>query len=89
MALYLARYLCQQGLAADRITILAAYVAQLNQLRIRSSRLNWPCLGHIHTTVVDNYQGEENDVIILSLVRNNQRNSVGFLKTANRVCVAL
>ena len=34
-------------------------------------------------------QGEENDVIILSLVRNNKRDSVGFLRTPNRVCVAL
>ena len=28
-------------------------------------------------------------VIILSLVRNNNRGSVGFLRTPNRVCVAL
>lgn len=34
-------------------------------------------------------KGEENDVIILSLVRNNSRKSVGFLSIANRVCVAL
>ena len=40
-------------------------------------------------TAVDNYQGEENDVIILSLVRSNQEGSVGFLGTDNRVCVAL
>ncbi|KAF4525723.1 hypothetical protein B566_EDAN011900 [Ephemera danica] len=39
--------------------------------------------------VVDNYQGEENDIILLSLVRSNRRNEIGFLKTENRVCVAL
>jgi hypothetical protein len=33
--------------------------------------------------------GEENDIIILSLVRNNDVKSVGFLRTPNRVCVAL
>jgi len=38
---------------------------------------------------VDNYQGEENHIIILSLVRNNAKNNIGFLKSANRVCVAL
>ena len=43
----------------------------------------------VHVTAVDNYQGEENDVIILSLVRSNQEGSVGFLGTDNRVCVAL
>ena len=43
----------------------------------------------VRVTAVDNYQGEENDVIILSLVRNNVEGSVGFLRTNNRVCVAL
>ncbi|KAH0180140.1 hypothetical protein KCU82_g782, partial [Aureobasidium melanogenum] len=31
----------------------------------------------------------ENDIIILSLVRNNFLREVGFLEVANRVCVAL
>ena len=38
---------------------------------------------------MDNYQGEENDIIILSLVRSNNENNIGFLKNSNRVCVAL
>jgi len=40
-------------------------------------------------TVVDNYQGEESDIILLSLVRSNEKGNVGFLKTENRICVAL
>jgi len=40
-------------------------------------------------TVVDNYQGEENDIVILSLVRSNNEERIGFLKTENRICVAL
>jgi superfamily I DNA and/or RNA helicase len=39
--------------------------------------------------VTDNYQGEENDIIILSLVRSNPEKKIGFLKTHNRICVAL
>jgi len=39
--------------------------------------------------VVDNYQGEESDIILLSLVRSNEKGNVGFLKTENRICVAL
>lgn len=39
--------------------------------------------------VTDNYQGEENDIIILSLVRSNSDGQIGFLKTQNRICVAL
>lgn len=38
---------------------------------------------------MDGYQGEENEIVLLSLVRSNNHNSVGFLKTNNRVCVAL
>lgn len=39
--------------------------------------------------VVDKYQGEENEIILLSLVRSNKEAKIGFLKTENRVCVAL
>lgn len=39
--------------------------------------------------MVDKYQGEENDIILLSLVRSNEEGKIGFLKTENRVCVAL
>ena len=43
----------------------------------------------VRVTAVDNYQGEENDIILLSLVRSNVENRPGFLKDDNRVCVAL
>mmetsp|Transcript_39334 Transcript_39334/g.60124 ORF Transcript_39334/g.60124 Transcript_39334/m.60124 type:complete len:222 (-) Transcript_39334:1723-2388(-) len=43
----------------------------------------------INVQTVDNFQGEENDIIILSLVRNNPENNIGFLKISNRVNVAL
>ena len=38
---------------------------------------------------MDNFQGEENDIILLSLVRSNEDHNIGFLKIENRVCVAL
>ena len=43
----------------------------------------------VRVTVVDNFQGEENDIILLSLVRSNEDGNIGFLKIENRVCVAL
>ncbi|GIX95773.1 NFX1-type zinc finger-containing protein 1 [Caerostris extrusa] len=39
--------------------------------------------------VVDNYQGEENDIVLISFVRSNEEGEIGFLKVSNRVCVAL
>lgn len=44
---------------------------------------------NIRCVVVDKYQGEENDIILLSLVRSNAEGKIGFLNTSNRVCVAL
>jgi hypothetical protein len=38
---------------------------------------------------IDSYQGEENDIILLSLVRGNPSNSIGFLDSKNRLVVAL
>jgi hypothetical protein len=33
--------------------------------------------------------GDENDVIVLSLVRSNEKGTIGFLNRPNRYCVAL
>lgn len=48
-----------------------------------------PDWNSVYVTAVDNYQGEENRIILLSLVRSNKDNRIGFLNTENRVCVAL
>uniref|UniRef100_A0A7M6DR67 Poly [ADP-ribose] polymerase n=2 Tax=Clytia hemisphaerica TaxID=252671 RepID=A0A7M6DR67_9CNID len=40
----------------------------------------------IHT--VDMYQGDENDFVIVSLVRSNRERNIGFLSERNRRCVA-
>lgn len=52
-------------------------------------RKDEPLLKNVRITVVDNFQGEENKIILLSLVRSNSDNNIGFLKTENRVCVSL
>lgn len=46
-------------------------------------------LRNVKCIVVDKYQGEENRIILLSLVRSNKEGKIGFLRTENRVCVAL
>ena len=43
----------------------------------------------VRVTALDNFQGEENDIILLSLVRSNKQKKIGFLAVRNRVCVAL
>lgn len=43
----------------------------------------------VRCSSVDNYQGEENDIVIISLVRCNKIGSIGFLKEPQRVNVLL
>ncbi|XP_063624755.1 NFX1-type zinc finger-containing protein 1-like [Cydia splendana] len=87
LVLRLANYLMQQGYKPEEVTILAAYSGQL--FYMRKQRSLYDHLSNVKITVLDNYQGEESKIILLSLVRNNDNDSIGFLGTENRICVAL
>ncbi|VBB30511.1 unnamed protein product [Acanthocheilonema viteae] len=84
----LSAYFVQQGYACSQITLLCAYTAQANCVRtkvmLKFNSANFPLV-----ETIDNYQGRENDIIILSLVRSQPSDGVGFLRVHNRVCVAL
>lgn len=43
----------------------------------------------LRIATVDNFQGEEAKIVIVSLVRSNEAQKVGFLKTTNRINVLL
>jgi len=43
----------------------------------------------IRISTIDSFQGQENEVIILSLVRSNDENEIGFLKDYRRMNVAI
>lgn len=82
----LADYLLNQGYEPDQITILTTYSGQM--LRLKALAGKRKC-GAVRIAVVDDFQGEENEIILLSLVRSNPRGVVGFIRTPNRICVAL
>ncbi|ORY69045.1 uncharacterized protein BCR38DRAFT_455826 [Pseudomassariella vexata] len=46
-------------------------------------------LKSIRLATVDNFQGEEAKVVVISLVRSNKQNKCGFLSTSNRINVLL
>lgn len=46
-------------------------------------------LKSVRVATVDNFQGEEAKVIVISLVRSNPQNKCGFLSTSNRINVLL
>ncbi|PYH98676.1 DEAD box helicase [Aspergillus ellipticus CBS 707.79] len=81
-------YLLQNGNSAQDITILTFYNGQ--RKRILSALRQQPYVQgrYVKVVTVDSYQGEENEIVILSLVRNGGGN-IGFLSIENRVCVAL
>ncbi|ESO98811.1 hypothetical protein LOTGIDRAFT_213601 [Lottia gigantea] len=82
----LADYLLKQGYDKKQITVLTAYSGQIHQLKKVMPKHRFE---GIRITPIDNFQGEENDIILLSLVRSNIKENIGFLKIENRVCVAL
>ncbi|KAF1854909.1 hypothetical protein Lal_00003394 [Lupinus albus] len=48
-----------------------------------------PLSSAVRLATVDNFQGEEAKVVIISLVRSNPRHKLGFLRTSNRINVLL
>ena len=81
----------QKQYSGKQITILTLYSGQLLKIKnlIKKNKVYSERMREIRVVNVDNYQGEENDIILLSLVRSNDYGDIGFLKTSNRVCVAL
>ena len=83
----LCRYLLKQGqYEHHQITVLTMYKGQLLKLKRKMPITEFK---GVRVAAVDDFQGEENDIILLSLVRSNDNGNVGFLREANRVCVAL
>ncbi|XP_020904024.1 NFX1-type zinc finger-containing protein 1 isoform X2 [Exaiptasia diaphana] len=82
----LCRYLIQQDYKTSDITILTPYLGQMFKIR---DHLTEEELNEVRTSTIDNYQGEESDIILLSLVRSNNENRAGFVNDINRACVAL
>ncbi|RUS87045.1 hypothetical protein EGW08_005198 [Elysia chlorotica] len=92
----LCEYLLLQGYSPRQITVLSPYKGQIQLIKTQLKYMARSMAmaermekGGLKISSVDNYQGEENDIILLSLVRSNEENDIGFLKANNRLCVAL
>ncbi|KAF2853992.1 hypothetical protein T440DRAFT_389338 [Plenodomus tracheiphilus IPT5] len=97
-------YLVLNGIDASKITVLTFYNGQrkmiLRKLKEHPNLRSYVPI--VKVVTVDSYQGEENDIVLLSLVRSTTRNQttyslvrsskphkIGFLSSENRACVAL
>ncbi|MEH1921594.1 AAA domain-containing protein [Nostoc sp.] len=75
------------GEQKKEIAVITFYGAQLRKIDERLQSKHFPSL-QITTGTVDRFQGMERPVVIVSMVRNNNRGDVGFAKKAERVNVA-
>lgn len=73
------------------IGIIAPYKAQTEWLdqQIRNDDFFSSLPHRISVRTVDGFQGQERDIICISLVRSNDRNEIGFLSDTRRMNVAL
>ncbi|CAG0881256.1 unnamed protein product [Darwinula stevensoni] len=82
-------YMRLLGYPAEKISILTTYNGQKHLLRdvVTARCANNPVFGRPHKiATVDKYQGQQNDFILLSLVRTR---TVGHLRDVRRLIVAL
>lgn len=70
----------ESGIKPSQITILVPYKRQMTL---------FGCVPDVSVKTIDSYQGRDNDVIILSLVRSNDKGDIGFLGEEERINVAL
>ncbi|WP_017651236.1 translation initiation factor IF-2 N-terminal domain-containing protein [Fortiea contorta] len=75
------------GEPKKEIAVITFYGAQLRKIDERLQSELFPSL-HIRTGTVDQFQGMERPIVIVSMVRNNHRGDVGFAKKPERVNVA-
>lgn len=75
-----------RGVPAQDIAVITPYHAQVRLLR---ELLRQPLAQGLDLGTVDSFQGREKEVILVDLVRSNERGELGFLQDTRRMNVAL
>ena len=73
------------------VGIISPYRAQVQYLRqlVRKREFFKPFRPLISINTVDGFQGQERDIIVISLVRSNEEGQIGFLRDLRRMNVAI
>ncbi len=73
------------------VGVISPYRAQVQYLRqqLRKREFFKPFKGLISINTVDGFQGQERDIIMISLVRANDKGEIGFLRDLRRMNVAI
>ena len=95
MVVALALFFIASGIPEDEITIICAYLGQVQLVRKlyrTANPVSTPSgisnQKQISIRTIDEYQGDENKFIIVSLTRSNKEKNIGFLREVERRCVA-
>ena len=82
-----------ERLVADNVDfgIISPYRAQVRMIRrlLKMQRFYRRLRGQVSVNSVDGFQGQERDVIIISMVRDNDKGEIGFLGDLRRMNVAI
>ena len=80
--------MAKTGVQPSKIAIISPYKGQVREVNsiIPKDRQNRPIY---NCNSVDGFQGGENEVVILSLVRSNSKKQIGFLRDERRLNVAV
>ena len=73
------------------VGVISPYRAQVQYLRSQLKKKEWfkPFRHLITVNTVDGFQGQERDIIVISLVRSNDEGQIGFLRDLRRMNVAI
>ena len=73
------------------VGVISPYRAQVQYLRqqLRKREFFKPFRQQISVNTVDGFQGQERDIIVISLVRSNDEGQIGFLRDLRRMNVAI
>lgn len=104
-ASFLFRFLCrvvtdmreylgsQSALAAQfpSIGVISPYKQQIQLLKEQLNHITElkPYLAHISVNTIDSFQGQERDLVLISMTRSNTEGSIGFLSDLRRMNVAM
>ncbi|OAG29608.1 regulator of nonsense transcripts 1 [Nematocida displodere] len=83
--LSLIKHMTSLGISGKSISVITPYEAQRAQI---DDQIRNFCLG-LEVTNIDAFQGRENDYIILTTVRSNDKGSIGFVNNEKRLNVAI
>ena len=73
------------------VGVISPYRAQVQYLRSQLKKKEYfkPFRSLITVNTVDGFQGQERDIIVISLVRSNDEGQIGFLRDLRRMNVAI